>query len=107
MGERRLNIVKRLVGNDQAVIDKVLSNLGQLKNADLATLESEIEPFVNTAINMLGSDRPSPVNQALNGGGGTAPDYTPKEGEFADSSRGKDMAAMMGLPTEAPQAPQN
>ncbi len=99
--ERRTQIARRLVGDNQEAIDKVLKNFDLIKGADLATTESEIAPFMNTALNMLGSDRPEPVRSAINGGGGEAPTIEP--GQFADSKQGMDMAAMMGLPTEAPK----
>lgn len=99
--ERRTQIARKMVGDNQEAIDKVLKNFDLIKGADLATTESEIAPFMTTALNMLGSDRPDPVRSAINGGGGDAPSMNP--GQFAESQQGVELATMMGLPTEAPK----
>ncbi len=101
VGERRTQLARKLVGDDQAAIDKVLKNFELIRGAELATTETEIAPFMTTALNMLGSDRPDPVRNAMNAGGGDAPVVKP--GDFAESQQGVEMAAMMGLPTEAPK----
>lgn len=99
--ERRTQIARKMVGDNQEAIDKVLKNFDLIKGAELATTETEIAPFMTTALNMLGSDRPDPVRSAMNAGGGDAPSMAP--GQFADSQQGAELATMMGLPTEAPK----
>lgn len=98
--ERRTQLARKMVGDNQEAIDKVLKNFDQIKGAELASTESEIAPFMTTALNMMGSDRPDPVRSAMNAGGGEPPIVAP--GQFAESQKGQDLSAMMGLPTEAP-----
>lgn len=95
VAERREKLVEKYAGADPELKKKVLENFDRIKDADLAYTETEIEPFVQTAVNMLGDARPNPINVG-NGRGGIPPTET-KDGEFANSEGGKQVASALGL----------
>jgi len=92
--------IKRVVGNDPKLIERVKENIESLKDADKAYLPEEISAIVDKAANMLGSDRPNPIRQAINGSGDGSTIADTKEGEgFAATEQGKSLADAFGLPT--------
>lgn len=107
--ERRNNAVRKFVGDDAALQAKVLANFDKIKDSDAAYTDTEIATFMGTAFNMLGEERPNPVRDVNNQGGGVAPVIgSPDNGTgFAETEGGRGLAATMGLQSAqvAPPAP--
>lgn len=98
VAERRANIAKRLAGADVEAQKKILENFDKIKGADLALTESEIEPFMNTALNMLGDAKPAPIRQVVNANNAIAPITGENNAAgFAETDQGKSVAAGLGL----------
>lgn len=94
--ERRDNLFSKLI-TDPELRKKAEENFALIKGSDLAYTEGEISSFVEKAVNMLGNERPNPVNNAINGQGGVAPGTEVNEGQFAGSDKGKNVASNLGL----------
>lgn len=101
ISERKLEAVKKFAGEDAQLQTKLLANFDKIKGADSAYTPGEIAEFMGTAFNMLGDERPEPVRQANNQGGGVAPvvgeNAERAEGGFADTPAGQTLAESMGL----------
>lgn len=99
-------LIARLGGKDPKIAEAIRANLGKL-NPELlnkAITEEEIRPLVETAVNMLGTAKPNPVQAAANGvDGGEAPGEAKGEG-FAESKEGSDLSKALGLPAVAEAA---
>lgn len=107
VAERKTNLAKKIAGNDPKIMEKVLANFDKIKGAETAYTETELAPFMDLAVNMLGDERPAPVHAAINGSGGVAPltSGDGKVGDFADTDAGKSLAQALGLPVEQAPAP--
>lgn len=100
---RRDNAIKKLVGDNAELAEKVKKNLARIKDADKAITEDEVGAIVGDAFNMLGEARPDPVNSVVNGAGdGSAPQGGGKQ-SFADTERGKAVAQTLGVQIEPPK----
>jgi hypothetical protein len=96
--ENRAKVLQRLAGADPKIAEKVLANLDRIKGADEALLESEIEPYMSLAINMLGDERPSGVQAAFSATGGAAPTAEQAQAAgFTESPAGQGLAAALNI----------
>jgi len=93
---RRNEIFDKIAGEDKEYRDKLVSNFEELKGSDEAVTAEELNGFADKAANMIGTTRPNPINSAFNGAGdGDVAEV--KEGDFADSEKGKGLAKTLGL----------
>ncbi len=107
IAERKREAAIKLVGTDEALIAKTIANFDKIKDADAAFTEGEVKTFMETAANMLGSERPDPVRSAVNQGGGEFPvsgDGKPEGSGFTDTPQGQEMARSLGLASSAAPA---
>ncbi len=88
-------VIKQKVGENEELAERVKNNIDRIKDADTLVTETEIETLVGDAYNMLGEPAPEGPGTVLGSDRGDAPGG--KEGDFADSSQGKDLASRMGL----------
>lgn len=96
VGERRGNIFKKYVGTAKPeLVKKFEDNFKALNGSDKALTEGEISGFAEKAWNMLGAEKPNPVHQAVNNGGGEAGGESEKS--FADTPDGQGLAGMLNL----------
>lgn len=101
---RKSEAVRKLVGDNKELADKILSNYGKLKDSDSAFSPEEVGRYMNDAFNLLGQDRPDPIRSVVNGmGGGEAP----KEGQgtFAETPQGTQLGNLLSL-TSTQAAPE-
>jgi SMC interacting uncharacterized protein involved in chromosome segregation len=106
VGSRKDAALRRIVGDNKEYAEKIRANFDKIKDSDKAITDDEVSALMNTAVNMLGDERPSPVSEALNSYG-DAPSSA-KAGGFADTPEGQQLAAQMGIapaPRQTASAP--
>lgn len=62
---RRENAIKKLVGSNAEIAEKVKANFARIKDAEGAQTEEEITRLATEAFNMLGDDRPKPIDSVI------------------------------------------
>lgn len=102
IASRRAEAIRKLVGDNTELAQKIESNYGKLKDSDAAFSPEEISRYVTDAFNLLGEERPDPIRTAVNGGGGSAPETAP--GTFAESPQGTQLGSMLSLSSAQPEA---
>lgn len=100
---RRTEAIGKLAGEDKELAEKITANYDRIKDADKASTQEEINTLASDAFNMLGVPKKDAVEGAIadggNGGAGEA-----KEGDFAESEKGKNIATSLNL-NQAKEAP--
>lgn len=94
---RRDGAIRKLVGDNKEVAEKIAANYGRIKDAEGAQTEEEVSKYVHEAFNMLGEARPDPIAIVVNGSDGMTPGGSDARG-FADTEAGKSLATALGLP---------
>lgn len=103
---RRDAAISKIVGENKELGDRVRNNYDRIKDSGDASTVEEIAKVADEAFNMLGEERPNPIDAVVGGqGGGEAPGGSGNSG-FADSDRGKGLSEALGLPQQNPDGKQ-
>lgn len=93
---RRNEAIGKLAGDDKELAEKITANYDRIKDADKASTQEEISALANDAFNMLGVPKKEGVEGAIaDGGDGSAGEA--KEGDFAETAKGKNIAESLNL----------
>lgn len=93
--------IKKHVGDNDEFATKLRANFELIKDSENAVTEEEVSGLMSTAYNMLGEEKPSPVDATIGTSGGAPGDSS--TGGFADTPEGQGLAGTLGLTT--PEAP--
>ncbi len=95
------SLIAKKSGGNKEIADQIKISLSKLKDIDTKMTEADLSPDIDFVYNGLGiKTSPDPLTQANNFGGSSG-EYT-KDGSFAETNEGQQLAGMLGLSQAQP-----